>query len=114
MSRALYSLRHRAPPQVFPAQKLRAIAFLMESGGAPGCRSCRIRGHRGELNFGLKAGCTSFGRSLTNRAQEATINKLALCEACGPVAQLGARFHGMEEVVGSIPTRSTNKPLINQ
>ena len=27
--------------------------------------------------------------------------------ARGPVAQLGARFHGMEEVVGSIPTRST-------
>jgi hypothetical protein len=27
--------------------------------------------------------------------------------SCGPVAQLGARFHGMEEVVGSIPTRST-------
>jgi hypothetical protein len=24
------------------------------------------------------------------------------------VAQLGARFHGMEEVVGSIPTRSTS------
>ena len=33
----------------------------------------------------------------------------------GPVAQLGARFHGMEEVVGSIPTRSTilNPPRIN-
>ena len=30
----------------------------------------------------------------------------------GPVAQLGARFHGMEEVVGSIPTRST-KSLSN-
>jgi putative endonuclease len=29
----------------------------------------------------------------------------------GPVAQLGARFHGMEEVVGSIPTRSTKTPL---
>ncbi len=28
----------------------------------------------------------------------------------GPVAQLGARFHGMEEVVGSIPTRSTKIP----
>src|SRR5262249_31247157 len=28
----------------------------------------------------------------------------------GPVAQLGARFHGMEEVVGSIPTRSTILP----
>ena len=27
---------------------------------------------------------------------------------CGPVAQLGARFHGMEEVIGSIPIRSTN------
>ena len=25
----------------------------------------------------------------------------------GPVAQLGARFHGMEEVIGSIPIRST-------
>ncbi len=29
----------------------------------------------------------------------------------GPVAQLGARFHGMEEVVGSIPTRSTIKSI---
>jgi hypothetical protein len=29
--------------------------------------------------------------------------------SCGPVAQLGARFHGMEEVVGSIPTRSTKQ-----
>jgi predicted GIY-YIG superfamily endonuclease len=27
------------------------------------------------------------------------------------VAQLGARFHGMEEVVGSIPTRSTKSPV---
>src|SRR5712692_4247544 len=26
----------------------------------------------------------------------------------GPVAQLGARFHGMEEVDGSNPSRSTN------
>ena len=26
---------------------------------------------------------------------------------CGPVAQLGARFHGMEEVIGSNPIRST-------
>jgi hypothetical protein len=31
---------------------------------------------------------------------------------CGPVAQLGARFHGMEEVIGSIPIRST-KILVN-
>jgi hypothetical protein len=30
---------------------------------------------------------------------------------CGPVAQLGARFHGMEEVVGSIPTRSTKTSI---
>ena len=27
---------------------------------------------------------------------------------CGAIAQLGERFHGMEEVVGSIPTSSTN------
>jgi hypothetical protein len=35
-------------------------------------------------------------------------NYLAISPYRGPVAQLGARFHGMEEVVGSIPTRSTN------
>jgi hypothetical protein len=33
-----------------------------------------------------------------------------LVSKSGPVAQLGARFHGMEEVVGSIPTRSTKSP----
>ncbi len=27
------------------------------------------------------------------------------------MAQLGARFHGMEEVIGSIPIRSTNNLL---
>ena len=31
----------------------------------------------------------------------------------GPVAQLGARFHGMEEVIGSIPIRSTKQPLFD-
>ena len=30
------------------------------------------------------------------------------------MAQLGARFHGMEEVVGSIPTRSTIPPPLDQ
>ena len=34
------------------------------------------------------------------------------CRLCGPVAQLGARFHGMEEVIGSNPIRST-KSLLN-
>jgi hypothetical protein len=38
-------------------------------------------------------------------------NTASLVES-GPVAQLGARFHGMEEVVGSIPTRSTK--FLNQ
>ena len=33
----------------------------------------------------------------------------AVLPESGPVAQLGARFHGMEEVVGSIPVRSTNQ-----
>ena len=32
-------------------------------------------------------------------------------DVSGPVAQLGARFHGMEEVIGSIPIRSTNQLL---
>gem|GEM_PF-3677701 len=30
-------------------------------------------------------------------------------EAIGPLAQLGERLHGMEEVIGSIPIRSTKK-----
>ncbi len=29
------------------------------------------------------------------------------------MAQLGARFHGMEEVAGSIPARSTNLSLMS-
>ena len=36
--------------------------------------------------------------------------ELEVSPTSGPVAQLGARFHGMEEVVGSIPTRSTKSP----
>ena len=36
------------------------------------------------------------------------IESALLKERSGPVAQLGARFHGMEEVIGSIPIRSTN------
>ena len=50
------------------------------------------------------------GRGLTNPAGAAKIGEL-FPPGCGPVAQLGARFHGMEEVIGSIPIRSTNKPL---
>ena len=49
------------------------------------------------------------GRGLTNPAGAAKIGEL-FPPGCGPVAQLGARFHGMEEVIGSIPIRSTNKP----
>jgi hypothetical protein len=40
-------------------------------------------------------------------AAPVTENKYSLPNS-GPVAQLGARFHGMEEVIGSIPIRSTN------
>ena len=41
-------------------------------------------------------------------------NRRVVFPHCGPVAQLGARFHGMEEVIGSIPIRSTKQPLQNQ
>ena len=49
---------------------------------------------------------------LTNRARTGTIGELHLPPS-GPVAQLGARFHGMEEVIGSIPIRSTKSPQSN-
>jgi hypothetical protein len=46
---------------------------------------------------------------LTNPLQPGKIEELSA--HVGLWRSLGARFHGMEEVVGSIPTRSTNKPL---
>jgi hypothetical protein len=45
---------------------------------------------------------------LTKRAADLRIEEVL--PKSGPVAQLGARFHGMEEVTGSIPVRSTNNP----
>jgi hypothetical protein len=51
---------------------------------------------------------------LDKRNLETLTNPLRLRDnelSRGPVAQLGARFHGMEEVVGSNPTRSTNQPF---
>src|ERR1700693_2596551 len=50
-----------------------------------------------------------FPRTLTDALWSARIDRV-LPES-GPVAQLGARFHGMEEVIGSIPIRSTNNPI---
>jgi hypothetical protein len=47
-----------------------------------------------------------FPLALTNALQSARIERVL--PKSGPVAQLGARFHGMEEVIGSIPIRSTN------
>src|SRR5216683_4300747 len=45
---------------------------------------------------------------LTISFKSARIEKL---QKVGLWRSLGARFHGMEEVVGSIPTRSTNKSI---
>src|SRR6202021_2068762 len=47
-----------------------------------------------------------FPGTLTNDLWSARIE--GVLPKSGPVAQLGARFHGMEEVIGSIPIRSTN------
>src|ERR1700682_3569089 len=48
----------------------------------------------------------SVAVALTNGAGSVRIERVL--PKSGPVAQLGARFHGMEEVIGSIPIRSTN------
>ena len=48
----------------------------------------------------------SLRPALTNWPQSLKI--VEVLPKSGPVAQLGARFHGMEEVIGSIPIRSTN------
>src|SRR6185437_4551601 len=59
--------------------------------------------------FFAMSGCSfDYPRLLgENETRRNCSSFLAFCILSGPVAQLGARFHGMEEVVGSIPTRST-------
>ncbi len=47
------------------------------------------------------------GRLRDNKTKARAIQGRLYVRKNGPVAQLGARFHGMEEVVGSNPTRST-------
>src|SRR3954468_5754434 len=53
------------------------------------------------------------GRSARKGAFRRKVMRIWRCDIldytldCGPVAQLGARFHGMEEVDGSNPSRST-------
>jgi hypothetical protein len=66
----------------------------------------------GETKFRVRIASVTRLRRLTIPRIRARINAvipsiLFVLSRCGPVAQLGARFHGMEEVVGSIPTRST-------
>ena len=46
-------------------------------------------------------------RQLTNPADSRENKEVASPQHVGLWRSLGARFHGMEEVVGSIPTRST-------
>jgi hypothetical protein len=70
------------------------------AGGRVLAHSIRLR-HQGRGD--------KFPLTLTNIERSARIE--GVLPKSGPVAQLGARFHGMEEVIGSIPIRSTNKPL---
>jgi hypothetical protein len=48
------------------------------------------------------------GRQRFDESIPVNENTKSPSDTSGPVAQLGARFHGMEEVTGSIPVRSTN------
>ena len=62
----------------------------------------RVKGYRAKIvnfSFGPKnARLTCVSSMLFSKRQS---------NQDGPVAQLGARFHGMEEVIGSNPIRST-------
>jgi hypothetical protein len=66
------------------------------AGGRVLAHSIRLR-HRERVD--------KFPTTLTNIELSARIERVF--PKSGPVAQLGARFHGMEEVIGSIPIRST-------
>ena len=50
-------------------------------------------------------------KTLTNRTGNGDNSCVASPQHVGLWRSLGARFHGMEEVVGSIPTRSTKLKL---
>ena len=93
-------------------------------------RSAARRGVR--IRFKVIVKCTSFrilifpifsksgeAARLTTVKRRGSIKWLAptvhaaVVAQSGPVAQLGARFHGMEEVVGSNPSRSTKFQLFS-
>src|ERR1035441_8572602 len=95
VSCVLHYLRHRNTPQVFPVTQV--FSFRRGCGSIAGTRRSRPW-----AGFELKC-----RRSLTNYAPAETIEKLHPLQHVGLWRSLGARFHGMEEVVGSIPTRST-------
>src|ERR1035437_8349013 len=77
---------------------------------------CRQRVNR-TVNSHSGGGCAIFGygpvdlerllEASPSRVRVFSIGGLPVCRKRGPVAQLGARFHGMEEVDGSNPSRST-------
>lgn len=76
-----------------------------------------VQSRRGVYPYEQKA----FAADLTNGSKTDIIRMLLLMRTqaaadnqSGPVAQLGARFHGMEEVIGSIPIRSTKIKQISR
>jgi hypothetical protein len=83
----------------------------------PGCRECPTRprcapefsalSRSGYYQERPPAAFDYPAHSSENKARHFSRIPVLGLQMCGPVAQLGARFHGMEEVVGSIPTRST-------
>jgi hypothetical protein len=59
--------------------------------------------------FCWDASTPGFRRQFDELALSGENKKVATPQLVGLWRSLGARFHGMEEVVGSIPTRSTNQ-----
>ena len=72
---------------------------------------CTINyGRRGLWKETEECACVDYPRNVGENEMSSSLDPefSGFITNRGPVAQLGARFHGMEEVVGSIPTRSTN------
>ena len=73
--------------------------------------SCKVAGAGGSAG-GLSRGWIpgwwlAWQPGLTKSSRTGDNREVALPHRVGLWRSLGARFHGMEEVVGSIPTRST-------
>ena len=105
---------HQAPPEERSGSLTFFLARAPVRGKAWECAPMRENARQNRHKIALRP-CGLAARRLysahpsgTSRCEAPACPK-SWREQCGAIAQLGERFNGIEEVVGSIPSGSTNK-----